>query len=722
MNKLLKGVGVFILASLMFLTSINTQVFAENTQAPVTYKIGSQTYYWYGKEDITLPMNATAIFTLNDNISTEHSVKIPYNTSVLVNGGNYTWTYTNTVNSELAGMFRLLSNSSRMTFYSGTFKTSKDAYAPIVSGLTGASSAAYCGSVTVNGGTFKRENANATYAMFDYVSRLQVNAGIFSGADETNKNLFYYGSWQQAGSASYSDINLSNCTIKNFYTAVNATNTRTNNGDISIWNNVKFENNTIDFQLGKQIVVFDISYLDSLLTESKTVLKVYRSDEDMAGMGQISSKILDKYDDRFGLKSMNSNYEVSKNTDNHFYYFEKKFDATDATYTSSGNTLTATFGSKTKTLTFDAMDMVKTNSSDTSAYDPDKYCSIVNGIPGTTYKITYATKSGDTYGEASETAPSAVGNYKAILQLYSGDTAIKDAKIEREFKIVSDFDFNSATYSVENNIIKATVTKDESNTAISFISLGAEDAEYTGSAYDANKHVKIGNKEALNGLANLTTNPATYSLTYKTKDAEDSTYSSTAPTNVGSYTVKLTLSSKQTENTPSTTDSEGSTSTSNGLPVSITANFNITEATSTITPTDNSGTGFDTSEVTYSSTSNTITATDKNGVTISLSILDAHDADYTGKPYAGLDLLDEFSANGLAYTILYTGNNGYSSSQAPTEPGTYTVTITAGGKTITKTFTINGTNDYCAKKNGSNYVWSSSKKGCVYKVTNTGNK
>lgn len=45
----------------------------------------------------------------------------------------------------------------------------------------------------MNGGTFKRENANATEAMFDYIAKAKFLGGTFSGADGTNQNKFFYG-------------------------------------------------------------------------------------------------------------------------------------------------------------------------------------------------------------------------------------------------------------------------------------------------------------------------------------------------------------------------------------------------------------------------------------------------------------------------------------------------------------------------------------------------
>lgn len=121
----------------MFLTSINTRVFAESAQAPVTYENQyHQKFYWYGTEDLLLQKeNSYFTITVNKDFETEHSVKVGKNTSVTVNGGEHTWKYKNTVNSALNGMFKLSDYGAKLAINSGNFVTASDCYAPIVTGL-----------------------------------------------------------------------------------------------------------------------------------------------------------------------------------------------------------------------------------------------------------------------------------------------------------------------------------------------------------------------------------------------------------------------------------------------------------------------------------------------------------------------------------------------------------------------------------------------------------
>ena len=108
-----------------------------------------------------------------------------------------------------------------------------------------------------------------------------------------------------------------------------------------------------------------------------------------------------------------------------FKYVEFKKHLHSFTYSASGNTITATCSelncnlpNNTATLTISAP--LHTTFDD--GKDPNAVITDDNCIQGDA-KVMYQEKSGDTYGEATETAPEEAGDYKACITLGTGEGA-----------------------------------------------------------------------------------------------------------------------------------------------------------------------------------------------------------------------------------------------------------------------------------------------------------
>ena len=266
----------------------------------------------------------------------------------------------------------------------------------------------------------------------------------------------------------------------------------------------------------------------------------------------------------------------------------------DFTYSANGATITATCnGAGTCSLT-DNKATLTIAAPDNLTYDKSAKAAVItdaNAIQGTA-KVQYQTKNGSTYGEATETAPTNAGTYKASITV-GGATASVEYTIAKANPTYSAPTGLTATYgdtladvtlptgwswandtqsvgAVGTNTFKATFTPADTtnyNTVENVdVTVKVNQAEITPTVtLEGWTYGQEPNAPSVSG--NVGNGTVTY--TYATKGSDN--FSATVPTNPGNYTVKATIAA--------TTNCNGGTATADftiakadSVPATVTAN------------------------------------------------------------------------------------------------------------------------------------------------------
>ncbi len=266
----------------------------------------------------------------------------------------------------------------------------------------------------------------------------------------------------------------------------------------------------------------------------------------------------------------------------------------DFTYSADGAAITATCnGAGTCSLT-DNKATLTIAAPDNLTYDKSAKAAVItdaNAIQGTA-KVQYQTKNGSTYGEATETAPTNAGTYKASITV-GGATASVEYTIAKANPTYSAPTGLTATYgdtladvtlptgwswandtqsvgAVGTNTFKATFTPEDTDNYNVLenldVTVTVNQAEITPTVtLEGWTYGQEPNAPSVSG--NVGNGTVTY--TYATKDSDN--FSATVPTNPGNYTVKATIAA--------TTNCNGGTATADftiakadSVPATVTAN------------------------------------------------------------------------------------------------------------------------------------------------------
>lgn len=741
MKKILKGIGLFIVALFMVFSSLTTPVEAMSTTNPnygnvsVKYYYGTTVkkteYYRLHAEDINITGDWTRvdITVTNDNFVTGQSIIInsPINQVFLYANGK-TLDY-NPQSSKAFIQFRNTTNSQTTLYVNGgTFNVNADKGGSLVSNFVEGVQAKNEEVKFINSKIYVKgttERANAVIR----ASRINLQNTIIDGSQITNGDQLYYAVYPYGSFPGYVSATIDNSTIKNFYAGLNL-----NHCDATyaayFKNTVTFSNNKVDiYRMGKQlnmasgtVVNGSSSNVGTTSLSGVKALKIYDTNETSTNGSHVTVWTNSKINIESVNPAYTNGYYESYGTNNytHAWNVGNSFDPTKVNYTNNNSSKkgssTLTAGDTKYTLTMTAVDMILDANATTGDYT--KVLAVSNTIPNTSYTLEYKKKAdGDTEeytGAVADVSALTEGDYQVTLRLTKtdGKTYIPGtvdgegaATITKTFKVYKNEDVTlteNSTYKVENNVIEVKPSEDKDD--IYLITL---------EPINEKPYVLAKNNTKL---------PNGTTLNYSWTSADGSKSGEGLPTEPGTYTITGTLKKDGKD----VTDASG-----NVVKITTTITIPQSDNTGELDPDDKP---FDVNNATVSADGDSITATDGTNK-ISINFKDPINPKYTGESIDMSEYVtDEItSVLGGSITYTYEGVNGTTygpSNTAPSNIGTYKVTLTYTDNngniyTITKEITISPSSDdslndkSCKSSKGSNYAWSSKKQACVYKVTNT---